>query len=448
MSVVPLAGAEKRLLHPSVPVAFFGLAVLAHGAAWLLAALFPAEVLAAGGPGPGLAAVHALTVGVLVSTAAGAVLQILPVTTQQSAPPRALGWLVFALVGGGGVTLASGFLLYAVPLLIAGAGAAGVGLLVFALLLARLLVAGRRSGLADTLPALWLALASLLGLVVLAVLLAHDYRLALLPDHAAAAAAHLVLAAYGFMGFLVVGFSHVLVPMLAVAEPPKPGSGHLALGVAGVSLALAVGGLLTATEAAVWVGTAGGLAASGLHVRLMVRTVAGRMRRKLGPSFVMVRLSWALLPASIVVGALAFAGLVPPMLFGVLLLPGWLLTLLIGILQRILPFLASMHTVRTCARPMSAKALEWQAPIRVVTVCHPVALALLILAVSLDRPLLATAAGATGATGAFAFLLFAARVGLRARRHRLAVGPKGAAPPRRPPPPPSPVAAQPLEFRQ
>lgn len=443
MAVVPLAGAEKRLLHPSVPVSFFGLAVLAHVAAWVLVALFPAEVLRAGGPGPGLAAVHALTVGVLVTTSLGAILQILPVTTQQNAPPPTFGWLVFALSGGGGVALVAGFLLYSVPLLMAGAGALGLGLTVFAGLLAMLLVKGRKAGLVDTLPALWLALLSLIAAAVLAVLLAHDYRLAVLPDHAAAAAAHLMLAAYGFMGFLVIGFSHVLVPMLAVAEPPRPGSGRAGLLLATVGVALAVGGLLAASDAAVWTSIVLGLAASGLHVRLMATTVGRRMRRKLGPSFVMVRLSWVLLPASIVAGGLAYAGLIPPALFAVLLLPGWLLTLLLGILQRILPFLASMHTVRTCAKPMSAKALEWEPPIRIVTLCHPAALALLTFATAFDRPLLATAAGAVGALGAGAFVVFAATVALRARRHRIAVGPKADRPsPRR-----TTVAGRPLEFR-
>ncbi|SOD96927.1 hypothetical protein [Caenispirillum bisanense] len=447
MLVVPLAGAEKRLLHPAVPIGFFGTAVTAHVAAWLLAAVFPAEVLAAGGPGPGLAAVHALTLGVLVTTAVGALLQILPVTTQQDAPRTPLAALVLALTAGGGVVLVAGFALYSVPLLIAGAGSAVLGLTGFAALLVRLLVKGRAAGLVDTLPAVALAAVWLAALAVLALLLAHDYRVPLLPDHAAAAVVHLVVAAYGFMGFLVIGFSHVLVPMLAVAEPPKPGAGRPALVLATVSLLAAAGGLLGGFDPLVWVGLAGGLVASGLHVALMVKTVGKRLRRKLGPSFVLVRLSWVLLPASLVAGGLAYAGLVPPALFAVLLLPGWLLTLLLGILQRILPFLASMHTVRTCAKPLSAKTLEWSLPIRVVTLCHPAALGLLTVAAAFDLPLLARLGGAVGAVGACAFVLYAATVGLRARRHRTSVGPKQPRPVRPAAPPPPPFAAPPMEFR-
>lgn len=434
MAVVPLAGAEKRLLHPSVPGAFFGVAIFAHGLAWLLAALFPAEVPLVGGPGPGLAAVHTLTLGVLSATAVGAVFQILPVTTQQESPAASTGWLVFVLLALGGLLLVSGFLLYRLVPVMGGAVNVSVGLLVFAAVLARLLHKGRAAGLTDTLPAVWVALASLIAAVGLGVLLAHDYRLSILPDHAATAAAHAVLASYGFMGFLVMGFSHILVPMLAVAEPPRPGAGRPALIIGAASLALAAGGLLAVEPAAVWAGIAGGLAASLLHVRLMLSTVARRMRRRLGWSFVLIRLSWGLLPASIVAGGLAYADLIPAELFGVILLPGWLLTILLGILQRILPFLASMNTVRACARPASATALVWEAPLKVVTLCHPLAVLLLAAAVAAGLPALTLAAGATGAAGAAAFLVYAVTVVSRTVRHCRAAGPKqaGRRPARRP----------------
>lgn len=64
-----------------------------------------------------------------------------------------------------------------------------------------------------------------------------------------------------------------------------------------------------------------------------------------------------------------------------------------------------------------------------------------------DLPLLARLGGAVGAVGACAFVLFAATVGLRARRHRTAVGPKQPRPVRPAAPPPSTFAAPPMEFR-
>ena len=79
-----IGGASSRLLPPSVPLRFLALAVLSHVAFW--AALFAAsEQLAGfrGGFAPLLAAVHLLTIGVLLCAAIGAAVQILPVVTRQ-----------------------------------------------------------------------------------------------------------------------------------------------------------------------------------------------------------------------------------------------------------------------------------------------------------------------------------------------------------------------------
>lgn len=429
MVAVPLAGAEQRLLHPSVPAAFFGLATLAHIGFWLLLALLPEQVMVLGGPGPGLAAVHLLTVGVLVATVVGAVLQILPVTTMQAAPPAWIGWALLVLVGGGGALLVAAFLSLSIAGMIAGAITLGLGLVLFAGLLGRLLWKGRAAGLPDTLPAVAGAAVALLGVVALAVLLAADYRLGWLPDHGTTAAAHLVLAGYGFIGLLVVGFSHILVPMLAVAEPPAPRAGRPALVLAVAAVVVTAAGLLGGSAVLTMLGGVTGLLASVLHVDTMVRAHARRMRKRLGPSFTLIRASWVLLPLSIGAGLAALGGLVPPLVFGILLLPGWLLTILLGMLQRILPFLASMNTVRRCAKPASATALVWEAPVKVLAVLHPAAVALLTLAAFLDAPLLTRAAGVVGGAGAIAFLLHALTVGLRAVRHRRKVGPKAVRPP-------------------
>ena len=79
-----LAGAKSRLLPASIPFRFFAAASVFHVALWavLLAA---GEHLPGfrGGPGPVLAALHLLTLGVLTTTAIGASVQLLPV-----APPR------------------------------------------------------------------------------------------------------------------------------------------------------------------------------------------------------------------------------------------------------------------------------------------------------------------------------------------------------------------------
>ena len=93
-----LAGAGSRLLPASIPFRFFGAACVFHVLAWLaLAADADALPRFAGGLGWPLAALHLLTLGVLVMTAIGASLQLLPVATRQPIrAPRVLAavwWL-------------------------------------------------------------------------------------------------------------------------------------------------------------------------------------------------------------------------------------------------------------------------------------------------------------------------------------------------------------------
>src|SRR6202011_2160471 len=105
-----------------------------------------------------------------------------------------------------------------IPVLIAAALLTTTGLLVFAGLLAENL---RRAGSLPVVAAYgWTALASLIALAGLGIALAIDHDSAILPDHGSFALAHLILGGFGLMGFLALGFSHVLVPMFALASAP------------------------------------------------------------------------------------------------------------------------------------------------------------------------------------------------------------------------------------
>ncbi len=70
----------------------------------------------------------------------------------------------------------------------------------------------------------------------------------------------------------------------------------------------------------------------------------------------------------------------PPTLFGITLIGGWLLTFLLGILQRIVPFLASMHKPPGKGPPRTPSSLTDDRPLAVHFWCHLAALALLALA--------------------------------------------------------------------
>jgi hypothetical protein len=142
-------------------------------------------------------------------------------------------------------------------------------------------------------------------------------------------------------------------------------------------------------------------------------TLATGMRKRLGLSFVLVRVSWAFLALTPLVGLAAaegWAGPGGPTLFGLVALGGWLLTFLFGILQRIAPFLASMHVTRSSGGPPLLSDLSADAPLMVHAFCHLAAIAGLAVAIVLDSATMAALAAAVGLAGALAFALFMAGI--------------------------------------
>jgi hypothetical protein len=406
-----LAGAQSRLLPASVPFRFFGAAVVSHVLMWLIAMVNAADVMRfRGGLGPGLAAVHLLTVGVFAMTAIGAGVQLLPVATRRALravwPIKLVFWTVLAAL----VVMLAGMYALQTALLIGGAAAATIGLLLFAVLLADNLRRADRLGVVGAYG--WTSVVSLIALVLLGLLLALDYRRVLSHDHAAVARAHLILGGFGFMGMLAIGFSHILIPMFALASIPAKavprGTAILAIAALGFG---SIGALVDSREL-LTVAAVGGLAAAVVHVWTMLQVLKAGMRKRLGLSFLLIRSAWALLPTTLVVGLLTlydYAGPNGATLFGFLLLGGWLLTFLLGILQRIVPFLASMHATRSAGRiPMSPSELACAGTLKLHAVCHGLAIAGVAAAMALDNDLvmqIACAVGLVGAAGFAAFLI-------------------------------------------
>jgi hypothetical protein len=153
----------------------------------------------------------------------------------------------------------------------------------------------------------------------------------------------------------------------------------------------------------------------------MHRVLATGMRKRLGLSFVLIRAGWMMLPVSLLVGLAAlydFAGRNGPMLFGTLLFGGWLLTFLLGILQRIVPFLASMHLAGTRRRAPTPGSLTDERCLALHRWCHALAAALLAVGIVFDQAHAVRAAALCGVIGALAFVAFVAQVGWRYRRAR------------------------------
>jgi len=416
---VNIAGAGQRLLHERIPMRFFGVAVVAHVFAWAalagVAGTVPGFV---GGIGPEVAAIHVLTLGVLVATAMGASLQMLSVALSRPAPPEAACEAVFWTFAAGAVLLIGGFAATAPTIIAAGAVLVAIGIGIYAALIGRTLVGHRGQRLVAL--HVWAALGSLAAAVVLAVALAVDIDHGFLPDHGRAALAHALLAGYGFMGLLALGFSHILIPMFAIAQPPQGRLSEIAFWLVVAALVIGVLGVLYGSTVLAALGIVAGLAGAGLHVRFMVATLQGRMRKRLGPEFLLIGASWALLPASLIAAAAVAFGALPdtgPALFGFLVLFGWLLTLLTGVLQRIMPFLASMHTARSGKAPATPSALTSERPLAVHRICHLGAVAAVGVGIATDLPIVIAAGAIAGTIGAVFFAWFALVVATRAKAH-------------------------------
>ena len=406
-----LGGAKGRLLPASVPFRFFGAAALFHVLMWLVLLIGAGTGTGfRGGLGTTLAAVHLLALGVLITTAIGSSVQLLPVATRRAIVAVWPIKLVFWLTVPGMTVLIGAMYVAQIDVLVAAAAVTAAGLLLFGGLLADNL---RRTQSIPIVAAYgWTALAALLLVTTLGVLLALNETGELLPDHGAAALAHLILGGFGFMGLLALGFSHILVPMFTLATAPADRPSFLSFAFAAVAIALGTGGALAKSPAAQALAALVGLMAAVLHVWLMHKTLKAGMRKRLGLSFVLIRCAWLVLLATPLVGLAAIYGLAGPngpTLFGFLMF-AWLLTFLLGVLERIVPFLASMFvTTPAGGMPLMSELADARL-LNVHAACHAAALAFLALAIAFGEEWLLRLGSAIGLIGAFAFAWFTADV--------------------------------------
>jgi hypothetical protein len=404
-----LGGAKSRLLPASIPFRFFASAVAAHVLLWVALFVAAADVPGfTGGLGVPLAALHFLTLGMLAMTAIGAAFQLLPVATKQPMGSQRLMRLTSWLFIPGVLVLAIAMAAQAILPLAVGALLTTAGLLLFAGLVAHNL--WRVKGMALVVTHGRAALAALVLVAGFGFVLAADYHHAWGIDHGRMALAHFQLGAFGFMGLLALGFSYVLVPMFALSPTPSARLGYGALAAALGGLGLGVAGALAALPALLLAAALAGLVAAGLHFQALRGSLKRRMRSRLGLSFVLVRAAWACLPASLVLGAALAAGAEVPngaTLFGFLVLFGWLLTFVLGILQRIMPFLGSMHATRPGGKPPLVSQLTLERPLQLHAGAHGVALACLALGIVFGETALIQVGAVAGTTGALAFAWFA-----------------------------------------
>ncbi len=408
-----LGGAKSRLLPASVPFRFFAAAAAFHVLLWLTLLLAADHATGfTGGFGPALASIHLLTLGVLTTTAIGAATQILPVATRRALAAVWLVKLVFWLTVSGIIVLTAAMYGAQPRLLLAGATITTAGLAVFTWLFADNLWRAGNQPMAAAYG--WAALASLVGLVGLGVTLAFNYQFGILHDRAAVALAHMLLGGFGFMGLLALGFSHILIPMFALGSAPARLPRMATFAAAISAVALGTLGALADSRAVLTSAALIGLAAAGGYLGMMFRVLTAGMRKHLGLSFILVRGAWIMLPVTLLVGLASIYGIAGnngATLFGFLLLFGWLLTFMLGILQRIMPFLASMSVTPPAKGGTAiASALAGATTLKLHAACHTLALVMLTVSIGADNRALARLGSAIGLIGAIAFAWFTADI--------------------------------------
>ncbi len=413
IAIAILSGAKHQLLPISIPYRFFISAAAFHLVGWVLLAFGASEMVSgySGGPGFLPAAVHAMTLGVLAMTIMGASYQVLPVASGQGPiaqwPCRLSWWLMapgVALILYGFSTGENAFALV-------GTAMGAAALLIFALVVGDIM--RRTQSLFVLVIFGWASLASLLALMALGLTATLDWSLGFLENRPAIVLTHLLLAAYGFVGMLALGYSHILVPMFALSPPPPERWAIATFALSVFALTLAVIGALFSIPAALILAAAIGLVASFSYIKTMREALKEGMRKKLGVSFILIKAAWAMLPISLVAGAIAATGVAGDQaitIFVFLILCGWLLTFLLGVLQRIIPFLAGMNAGKVRGRVPRLSKLAPDVLLKVHMVGHFSAIALIVGGLVASNEKAIAAGGIAGAAGAIVFLAFTAEV--------------------------------------
>jgi hypothetical protein len=401
----------------AVPFRFFLTAPLFLLAAAALLAWSGADTLHSRATPAALAITHLVTLGYMAMVMLGAMLQILPVLAGTPVPAaRLVAGAAHALLLVGAAALAAGFA-FGQPLATRIAawtlGAAfAVFLVAVAAALARVAVRSA-TVLGMTLATVALAITVVLGLALAAM---HGWGVA--PPSFALRELHPAWGLAGWTGLLVAGVAYQVVPMFQMTPPyPQPMARWFPI---------AVFALLAAWSAAAWHDEVPGLAATlavllaGGYIAFAVTTLVLQIqRRRRVPDATLA--FWQLGMASIALASAVWCvRAVRPdtpesldLLIGVLAIAGGAVSVIAGMLYKIVPFLGWFH-LQASIGPKGAphmKKFLGDSPQQLHVRVHLVAVALLCAAALWPQPLVYVAATALGASALVQFrnLVLAAR---------------------------------------
>ena len=334
----------------SVPLRFFATAPLFLLLAALILAMADGNPFADAHSPALLAATHCITLGFMAMIMMGAMQQVLPVVIGSPMPAsRLVAWFTFLPLIIGTLSLAGGFLLGKPALFNLASLLLALAFLIF--ISASLISLARAAAQNASKTAILLAVIALTGAVTLGTLLAHGYAAGLQLDYPQLAAAHISLALGGWVMLLTVGVSYQVVPMfqLTTNYPKWLSSGLtpalfavLLLNLASRLLGIVPHWMGDLTESLYWI-----LAASFALVTLKLQSQ--RRRRVADATLSFFRLGMVSLLCAALFSLLAMFS--PGhesfrMLSVVTFILGFALSLMHGMLYKIIPFLVWFHLFR------------------------------------------------------------------------------------------------------
>lgn len=283
-----------------------------------------------------LAATHAITLGFMGLVMIGSLMQMLPVVAGSPVPRVSLtAWVVHPSLTVGTLLLVSGFALPNATLIGAGGVVLVLGLGAFILAAAWSLT--RVPSVNPTVTAMRLSLGALLITVVIAFLLVRTWAWGAPLPAASLRNLHPLWGLGGWTALLVASSAYQVVPMFQTCPPYPPRSIRL---FAPLVFALLAAHSL-APEGRLQTVTSWLLAAGAVYFAALTFHTQSKRRRRTRD----VTLDcWRLSLTSLALGAIGWAGgWLPEVTVGVLLTIGFALSVIIGMLHKIVPFLSWFH---------------------------------------------------------------------------------------------------------
>lgn len=336
-----------------------------------------------------LALTHLITVGFMLQVMLGALQQLLPVVAGANmARPLRVAIIVHACLTTGTLALVAAFLSYQPWLFGAATLLLGVGVFTFIVSAGRALI-GVASDHATVggmkLALLGLGVTLTLGLV-LAIALAGSFNLPLL----SLTTLHLGWGLLGWGGVLVAAVGYVVVPMFQLT-PPYPDwftrhFARVAIGIMTLWMAAELGQLETLSALLATAATVAGATLAGTTLATARRS----KRARLDPTQQCWRLAMActLLASALWLATRVSASLEAwppwPLLWGVLVLFGGFVSVMVGMLYKIVPFLVWLHLRNLGRGKVSAPNMKMvlaESDMRQHLWLHGIALLALLLAV-------------------------------------------------------------------